>query len=84
MEWEQQLEEKLSKNVSDFLLNKLSEIDCTEIMINRSDKFMDLIDGLNVKIRCEIAEFVKLRAASIVDEEAENIKAKAKSWLKEV
>lgn len=82
MPWEEQIEEKLDKNLASFLESKLSEIDCTQIQLYESDKLSDLIDRLSSKIRCEVAEFVKARSASIIDEKAEEIRQEAESWVK--
>ncbi len=82
MEWEEQIEEELCKNLSNFLYNELSEIDCNEIMIYKSDKYMDMVDKLNSQICGEIAEFIKLRTASIIDEKANDLKSETEVLIK--
>lgn len=82
MPWEEQIEEKLDRNLASFFESKLSEIDCTQIQLYKSDKLSGLIDRLSLEIRCEIAEFIEARCASIVDEKAAEIKREAESWVR--
>ncbi len=83
MEWEEDIERYLEKNLADFLYDQLSDIKGNDIMVHKSHKFMALLDKLSSKIRCDMSSFIKVRSASIIDEEAENIKSEAISWFKD-
>lgn len=82
MPWDEQLEEKLDRNLANFLESNLSEMDCTQIQLHESDKLAGLIDRLELQIRCETAEFVEARAVSIIKEKAEEIRREAESWVR--
>ena len=78
----EEIERELDRNLSDFLESKLSDIDCTKIYIQKSDKLMDLLDKLNLQIRRETVGFIKARIDSIIAEKAAEIEREAKSWVK--